>query len=73
MRILADTTKVSNLYKDEPSRGKNPVVMQYAREMSPLLAQHYHNSLRLLATINGPVIEARRLRTAPAPNPDPTV
>ena len=64
-RILADTKNSTILYKDESSRGKNPVVVQYAREMSPKLTQHYRNASRLLATINRDV-EARRLRTSPA-------
>jgi putative membrane protein len=65
-RILADTKKASTLYKDESSRGQNPVVVQYAREMSPRLSQHYRNASRLLAKIDGPAVEARRLRTPPA-------
>lgn len=61
-RILGDTTKASNLYKDESETGKNPVVVQYAREMRPLLTQHDRNTSRLLATINRQESEARRLR-----------
>jgi predicted outer membrane protein len=59
--ILADTKTSLDLYKDESSRGTNPVVAQYAREMSPRLTQHYRNASRLLATINR-ADEARHLR-----------
>src|SRR5579871_806280 len=37
LRIVADTTQVSNLYKEEASSGKNPVMAQFAREMLPRL------------------------------------
>ena len=63
--ILADTKTSSNLYRDESSRGTNPVVAQYAREMSPRLTQHYRNASRLSATISRGD-EVRHLRTPAA-------
>jgi putative membrane protein len=67
-RIAADTTQARDLYQDESSKGKNPVVVQFAREMSPRLTQHHHNALRLLATMDGRhVAETARSRTTPAP------
>jgi predicted outer membrane protein len=66
-RIVADTTQARDLYKAESGKGKNPVVVQFAREMSPRLAQHHRNAVRLLATTNGRVAETRRSRTTPAP------
>ncbi|HEX5280995.1 MAG TPA: DUF4142 domain-containing protein [Micropepsaceae bacterium] len=47
--ILADTTQVNNLYKDESSNATNPVVERYAQEMLPRLRQHYRNADNLLA------------------------
>lgn len=47
--ILADITKVSDLYKDESSNGKNPVLAQYAQAALPRLRQHYRNAHNLLA------------------------
>jgi len=58
--IVADTTQATDLYKEESTRGKNPVLVQFAREMSPRLAQHHRNATRLLATINGRVAKATR-------------
>lgn len=52
-RIVADTSQARDLYKEESSKGKNPVVVQFAREMSPRLTQHHRNALRLLATVKG--------------------
>lgn len=63
--ILADITNSTNLYKDESSRGTNPVVAQYAREMSPRLTQHYRNASRLLVTVNREAA-ARHLHTPAA-------
>lgn len=47
--ILSNITKVSNLYKDESSNGKNPVLAQYAQAALPRLRQHYRNAHNLLA------------------------
>jgi putative membrane protein len=65
-RIVADTQQISNLYRDESSRGTNPVIVQFAREMSPRLLQHHRNASRLLATINSPVAGAKVSRAQPA-------
>lgn len=65
MRIVADTAQARDLYKDESSKGKNPVVVQFAREMSPRLTQHHRNALRLLAMVNGRKTATSRLRTTP--------
>ncbi|MDE2476121.1 MAG: DUF4142 domain-containing protein [Alphaproteobacteria bacterium] len=46
--ILADITKVSDLYKDESSNGKNPVLAQYAQAALPRLRQHYRSAHDLL-------------------------
>lgn len=64
-RIVADTAQARDLYKDESSKGKNPVVVQFAREMSPRLTQHHRNALRLLATVNSRETATSRLRTVP--------
>ncbi len=58
--ILSDTRQVTDLYKEEASSGKNPVLSQYAREMLPRLSQHYRNALRLSATINAPIATIKR-------------
>lgn len=60
MRILADTRSSTTLYTNESARGTNPVLVQYAREMTPQLLQHYRNALRLLATVNRAAAEQRR-------------
>jgi putative membrane protein len=65
LRIMTDAEAATHLYKDEGGSGKNPVVAQYAREMLPRLTQHYRNALRLSASLNAPVANARREHTPP--------
>lgn len=51
--ILADTTKISGLYKDESSSAKNPVLARYAQEALPRLRQHSRNVGELLGRQRG--------------------
>lgn len=47
--IISDTTKITDLYKDESSSAKNPVLARYAQEGLPRLRQHYRSANNLLS------------------------
>ncbi len=47
--IISDTAKIDDLYKEEASSAKNPVLARYAQEALPRLRQHYRNAHNLLA------------------------